>query len=457
MQFDFDLLTIGAGSGGVAATRRAGNYGARSAICEADRVGGTCVLRGCIPKKFLVYAGHFSQEVSDSVGYGWSTTGVTFDWQKLISHKDAELDRLHGIYQGMLDKAGVEVLLGKASLVDKHKVLVESPNGSKEVTAENILVATGGWPQVPNGMGPGPFLTSNEALSLDKLPERLIVVGGGYIAVEFCGIFNSLGVEVTEVIRADQILRGFDQDVRGHLENEMIRKGIKVRAGVTIDRITGSSGEYSVGLSDGTILEAEEILFATGRNPNTSGLGLDEIGIRLSDNGAIKVDEWSRTSIPNIYAIGDCTDRINLTPVAIAEGRALADSLYNDDPKTVDYGSVASAVFSQPPVGTVGMSENEARSKFESISIYQSEFRPLKATVSGDEGRTLMKLVVDETSRRVIGCHMVGDDAPEIIQGIAIALKCGATKEQFDATMAIHPTAAEEFVTMYEAKGSSVV
>ena len=456
MQFDFDLLTIGAGSGGVAATRRAGNYGARAAICEVDRVGGTCVLRGCIPKKFLVYAAHFSQELSDSVGYGWSTSNVSFDWDTLIGHKNLELDRLHGIYQSMLDKAGVELLSGRASLVDEHKVVVESQNGSREVTAENILVATGGWAQIPDAMGSGAFLTSNEALSLDKLPKRLIVVGGGYIAVEFCGIFNSLGVEVVEVIRADQILRGFDQDVRSHLENEMIRRGVRIKAGVTIEGISGISGGYSVELSNGTSIEADEILFATGRNPNTSGLGLEEAGILLSENGAIKVDEWSRTSVSNIYAIGDCTDRINLTPVAIAEGRALADSLYNDDLKTVDYGNVASAVFSQPPVGTVGMTESEARSKFESISIYQSEFRPLKATLSGDEGRTMMKLVVDEDSRRVLGCHMVGDDAPEIIQGIAIALKCGATKDQFDATMAIHPTAAEEFVTMYDAKVSSV-
>ncbi len=452
MQFDYDLLTIGAGSGGVAATRRAGNYGARSAICEVDRVGGTCVLRGCIPKKFLVYAAHFAQEVSDSVGYGWSTGDVTLDWEKLIKRKDLELDRLHGIYQNMLDKAGVEVLSGRACLLDEHKVMVESDKGRQEVTAKNILVATGGWPQIPDGMGSGPFLTSNEALSLEKLPQRLIVVGGGYIAVEFCGIFNSLGVEVIEVIRAGRILRGFDWDVRCHLQNEMVRKGVKVESGVTISNVTEVSEGYKVKLSSGATIEADEILFATGRNPNTSGLGLKEAGVLLSENGAIKVDEWSRTSVPNVYAIGDCTDRLNLTPVAIAEGRALADSLYNEDPKTVDYDSTASAVFSQPPVATVGMTEEEARGRFESVSVYQSEFRPLKATVSGDEGRTMMKLVVDESSRRVIGCHMVGEDAPEIIQGMAVALKCGATKEQFDATMAIHPTAAEEFVTMYDAK-----
>jgi glutathione reductase (NADPH) len=455
MRFDFDLLTIGAGSGGVAATRRAGNYGARTAICEEDRVGGTCVLRGCIPKKFLVYASHFAQDLSDSIKYGWSAHNVKFDWHTLITNKDAELDRLHDIYQDLLDKSGVKVLSGKASLLDEHTVAVESDRETKKITAETILVATGGSPQIPDNLNFDAALTSNEALSLDKLPERIIVVGGGYIAVEFCGIFNSLGVEVTEIIRADRILRGFDEDVRGHLQQEMARQGIQLITGVTINKVDKTLDVSRLMLSDGRILEADEILFATGRIPNTNGLGLEVAGVALSENGAIKVDEWSRTSCSNIYAIGDCTDRINLTPVAISEGRALADSIYNNDPKTVDYENVASAVFSQPPVGTVGMTEAEARQRYRDVTIYQSEFRPLKATISGDEGRTMMKLIVEQDSRRVVGCHMVGDDAPEIIQGLGIALKCGATKEQFDATMAIHPTAAEEFVTMYDAKDNT--
>jgi len=455
MRFDFDLLTIGAGSGGVAATRRAGNYGARTAICEEDRVGGTCVLRGCIPKKFLVYASHFAQDFSDSIKYGWSAHNTKFDWRTLVTNKDSELDRLHNIYQSLLDKAGVEVLSGRASLLGEHTVVVESGGETKKITSETILVATGGSPQIPDNLNFDAALTSNEALSLDKLPERIVIVGGGYIAVEFCGIFNSLGVEVTQIIRADQILRGFDEDVRGHLQKEMVRQGIKLITGVTIDKLDKTLDASRLMLSDGRILEAEEILFATGRIPNTRGLGLEGAGVDVSENGAIKVDEWSRTSRSNIYAIGDCTDRINLTPVAISEGRALADSIYNNDPKTVDYENIASAVFSQPPVGTVGMTEAEARQRYQDITIYQSEFRPLKATISGDDGRTMMKLIVEQDSRRVVGCHMVGDDAPEIIQGLGIAIKCGATKEQFDATMAIHPTAAEEFVTMYEAKADT--
>ena len=455
MRFDFDLLTIGAGSGGVAATRRAGNYGARTAICEEDRVGGTCVLRGCIPKKFLVYASHFAQDFSDSIKYGWSAHNAKFDWRTLVTNKDSELDRLHNIYQSLLDKAGVEVLSGRASLLGEHTVVVESGGETKKITSETILVATGGSPQIPDNLNFDAALTSNEALSLDKLPERIVIVGGGYIAVEFCGIFNSLGVEVTQIIRADQILRGFDEDVRGHLQKEMVRQGIKLITGVTIDKLDKTLDASRLMLSDGRILEAEEILFATGRIPNTRGLGLEVAGVDISEKGAIKVDEWSRTSRSNIYAIGDCTDRINLTPVAISEGRALADSIYNNDPKTVDYENIASAVFSQPPVGTVGMTEAEARQRYQDITIYQSEFRPLKATISGDDGRTMMKLIVEQDSRRVVGCHMVGDDAPEIIQGLGIALKCGATKEQFDATMAIHPTAAEEFVTMYEAKADT--
>ena len=450
MAFDYELLTIGAGSGGVAATRRAGNYGVRAAICEEDRVGGTCVLRGCIPKKLLVYASHFAEELEDSTSFGWSVPESKFDWSTLIRNKNAELDRLNSVYKTLLSDANVDLISGRARLVDPHTVEVATERGSRQVTAETILASTGGWPVKPPVPGLDIALTSTEALDLPELPERIVIIGGGYIAVEFAGIFNTLGVRVTAVIRADHVLRGFDEDIRRHLQTEMVRQGVRIKSGVTINKVDNVAGAHKVQLSDGDVIEADELLCAMGRVPNTSGLGLADVGVKLADNGAIKVDEWSRTSVDNIYAVGDCTDRLNLTPVAIAEGRAFADTLYNDDPKKMDYDNIPRAVFSQPPVGTVGLTEMEARKHFKEVKIYRSEFRPLKATLSGNGGRTLMKLVVDQESGRIIGCHMVGDDAAEIIQGIAIAVKCGASKAQFDATMAIHPTASEEFVTMYE-------
>ena len=450
MTFDYELLTIGAGSGGVAATRRAGNYGVRAAICEEDRVGGTCVLRGCIPKKLFVYASHFSEDFKDSKNYGWSVSDVTFDWETLVRNKDAELERLHGIYNKMLDDASVDVISGRAGFIDEHNVEVREGDTSRIVSAETILVATGGWAIKPPISGLESALTSTEAFDLSEFPERMVILGGGYIAVEFAGIFSKLGVAVTEVIRAKHVLRGFDNDLRHHLQREMIREGITVKAEVNVNAVQKVSDVYRVELSDGGVIEADQLLCALGRAPNTLALGLDEAGVEKLGNGAIKVDAWSRTSVPNIYAVGDCTDRVNLTPVAIAEGRAFADTLYNNQPKTVDYENIASAVFSQPPIGTVGLTETEARSKYGDIGVYRSEFRPLKATMSGNSGRTLMKLLVENSSDRVVGCHMAGDDAAEIIQGVAVAVKCGATKAQFDSTMAIHPTASEELVTMYE-------
>ena len=451
MTFDYELLTIGAGSGGVAATRRAGNYGVRAAICEEDRVGGTCVLRGCIPKKLFVYASHFSEDFKDSKNYGWSVSDVTFDWETLVRNKDAELERLHGIYNKMLDDASVDVISGRAGFIDEHNVEVREGDTSRIVSAETILVATGGWAIKPPISGLESALTSTEAFDLSEFPERMVILGGGYIAVEFAGIFSKLGVAVTEVIRAKHVLRGFDNDLRHHLQREMIREGITVKAEVNVNAVQKVSDVYRVELSDGGVIEADQLLCALGRAPNTLALGLDEAGVEKLGNGAIKVDAWSRTSVPNIYAVGDCTDRVNLTPVAIAEGRAFADTLYNNQPKTVDYENIASAVFSQPPIGTVGLTETEARSKYGDIGVYRSEFRPLKATMSGNSGRTFMKLLVENSSDRVVGCHMAGDDAAEIIQGVAVAVKCGATKAQFDSTMAIHPTASEELVTMYEA------
>ena len=449
--YDFDLVTIGAGSGGVAASRRAGGYGARVATCEDTRVGGTCVLRGCIPKKFLVYASHVAEDIEDAAGYGWSIPDASFDWPTLIANKDAELDRLNGIYERMLSNGKVEVLRGHGRVVDPHTVAVDIDGEIKRVSAERILVATGGWPATPDIPGIEHVVSSNEALDLATLPRRMVIAGGGYIAVEFAGIFARLGVAVTIVIRGDHLLRGFDHDIRLHVEQEMIRIGIDVRAGCRITEIEKLDDHYRLRTTAGPAIETDVVFYAMGRAPNTRTLGLESIGVEMRDNGAIIVDDHSRSTVDSVFAIGDCTDRHNLTPVAIAEGRALAESWYNNNPQTVSYQNIATAVFSQPPIGTVGLTEEQAREAFDAVDIFRSAFRPLKNTLSGSEARTLMKLVVDRDSDRVVGCHMAGADAPEIIQGVGIALKCGATKRQFDDTMAIHPTAAEEFVTLYQA------
>ncbi len=449
--YDYDLFTIGAGSGGVAATRRAGGYGARAAICEDMRVGGTCVLRGCIPKKLLVYAAHMQEEIRDSAAFGWTIPAPAFDWSKLIANKDAELDRLNGIYEQMLANANVDLLMGRGRLLDPHTVRIDGPDGSRDVTAETILIATGGWPELPQLPGIEHAISSNEALDLAHLPERIVIVGGGYIAVEFAGIFHHLGVDVTVVIRRDLLLRGFDHDVRVHLQAELVRQGIDVKQACKITAIRRQGDVLVFDNTDGVHLEADAVLFATGRAPRTSNMGLEAAGVAVRDTGAIVVDARSRTTVENIYAVGDCTDRVNLTPVAIAEGRALVETLYNDNSQIFDYDNIPSAVFSQPPIGQVGLTEEQARLRYENISIYRAAFRPLKNTISGNKGRVLMKMVVDADGDRVLGCHMVGNDAPEIIQGIAVALKSGATKADFDETIGIHPTAAEEFVTMYQA------
>ena len=443
-RYDFDLFTIGAGSGGVAGTRRAGAYGARTAICEEIRVGGTCVLRGCVPKKFLVYASEFASAFADAEGYGWSVPEATHDWGALIAAKDKELDRLHGIYVNMLRNAKVEVVDGRGVVVDPHTVEV---NG-KTYTAENIMIAVGGWPETPKLPGIEHVISSNEALDLKERPKHIVIVGGGYIAVEFAGIFRGLGSEVVEIIRADKLLRGFDEDLRVYLGDEMKGRGVDIRAGTQIARIDKTGTGYTVTTTAGATIETDCVMYATGRAPNTKGLGLAEIGVEMKENGAVKVDEWQRTSVKNIYAVGDVTDRINLTPVAIGEGRAIAETLYNNNPIRMDHHDVPSAVFSQPPIGTVGLTEEQARKQYGEVDIYQSRFRPMKNTLSGRDERTFMKLIVDAKTDRVVGCHMLGPDAPEIIQGVGIAVKCGATKKQFDATVGIHPTAAEEFVTM---------
>jgi len=450
-RYDFDMITIGAGSGGVASSRRAGAYGARVAIVEELRVGGTCVLRGCVPKKLLVYGAQFADAFADAAGFGWSVKPADFSWPALIAAKDKELDRLNQIYINMLNNARVEIMDARGVVVDPHTVEV----GGRAYTAENILIAVGGWPETPDIPGIEHVISSNEALDLPSLPKRVVIVGGGYIAVEFAGIFNGFGSEVVEIIRREEVLRGFDEDIRVYLGQEMKGRGIDIRGGTqvariekTTARIEKTAGAYAVHTTDGGKIETDCVMYATGRKPNTAGMGLAEAGVELTRNGAVLVDQWQRSSVPSIYAVGDVTDRINLTPVAIAEGRAIAETLYNNNPMTMDHADVPSAVFSQPPVSVVGLNEEEARKEYGEVDIYQSRFKPMKNTLSGRDERTFMKLVVDAKTDRVLGCHMLGVDAPEIVQGLAIAIKCGATKKQFDQTVGIHPSAAEEFVTM---------
>ena len=444
--YDFDLFTIGAGSGGVAGSRRAGSYGAKVAIAESVRVGGTCVLRGCVPKKLLVYASEFARAFDDAAGYGWRVGETSVDWAEMIGRKDRELDRLNGIYIAMLKNVGVQIIDGRARLVDPHTVEIDG----RRVTAETILVATGGRPLRPAMPGIELTMTSDDILDMKELPKRLVVVGGGYIAVEFAGIFRNLGCEVTEIIRGEAVLRGFDHDIRAALAEEMAKQGIVLKARTNVTAIEKAVKGLVVVTDAGERIACDRVLYATGRVPNARGLGLEEVGVTLNKKGAIAVDEWSRTTVPNIYAVGDVTDRINLTPVAIAEARSVAETLYNDNPIRMDHENVPSAVFSQPSIGSVGLAEEAAAAIYKEVDVYVTRFRPMKNTLSGRDERTLMKLVVEPKSDRVLGCHMVGPDAPEIIQGLAVAVKCGATKRQFDQTIGIHPSAAEEFVTMRE-------
>ncbi|NVB43132.1 glutathione-disulfide reductase [Pseudenhygromyxa sp. WMMC2535] len=444
-EFDFDLFTIGAGSGGVAASRRAGEYGAKVAICEGSRVGGTCVMRGCVPKKLLVYAASFAEHFADAAGFGWSVPEPKLDWPKLMAAKEAELDRLEQIYRRLLRDSKVELIEGRGKLIDAHTVEV----GDKRYTAKYILIATGGWPELPDIPGIDLAITSNEALELPELPKRVTIVGGGYIGVEFAGIFNAAGAKVTMLLRGDNVLRGFDDEIRERLAEEMNARGVEILTEVRVRSIDErSDGSLSLLLDHDEFHETDALLYATGRKPASAGLGLEMVGIETRRDAAIVVDERNRTAVPNIYAIGDVTHRINLTPVAIAEGRALAETLFNRKPLITERDNIPTAVFSRPPVATVGLTEQEARERHESVEVYCTRFRPMKATLSGRAERITCKLVVDKPSGVVLGAHMVGEDAPEIIQGLAIALKCGATKRDFDRTMGIHPSAAEEFVTM---------
>jgi glutathione reductase (NADPH) len=445
-QYDYDLITIGAGSGGVRASRMSAQFGARVAVCEESRVGGTCVIRGCVPKKLLVYGAHFADDFVDAAAYGWTVPKPDFDWPTLIANKDTEIDRLNGIYIRTLQENKVEILDDRAVLADAHTVEV----GGKSVTAEHILVATGSWPSMPDIPGIEHVITSNEALDLKKKPERVAIVGGGYIAVEFAGIFHGVGAHVTEIIRGDKILRGFDDDMRDTLADEMRKRGIEILTETVVRSIEKKNGGYSVCFEGDDTLDVDVVMYATGRTPNSRGIGLEEVGIELDNKGAVVVDARSKTSVDNIYAVGDVTNRINLTPVAILEGSAVAQTLFNGTPTAVDHSNVPSAVFSQPPMGSVGLTEAQARADYAEVDVYLSRFRPMKFTLSGRDELTVMKLIVDADTDRVIGCHMVGLDAAEIVQGLGIALQCGATKAQFDATVGIHPSAAEEFVTMRE-------
>ena len=444
--YDYDLISIGAGSGGVRASRLAAATGARVAVIESMRTGGTCGMRGCVPKKLLVYGAHFAHDFEDAVGFGWADSKPGFNWAKLIKTKNIELDRLEGIYHLLLKNAGVEEIQGKGQIVDPHSVKV---NG-KTITAETILIATGGWPTMPVIPGIEHAITSNEALELPVLPKRIAIVGGGYIAVEFAGIFNALGSKVYEIIRADKVLRGFDESMRDGLQDELTKKGVQILNEVNVTSIVKKGAcEFNIQFDKHEPLDVDVVMYATGRAPNTKDIGLEDVGVQMNAEGAIVVDEYSQTNIENIYAIGDVTDRVNLTPVALAEGMAFVDTVYRGVQTAMDRDNIASAVFSQPPIATVGLTEKEAAA-LGPIDVYESRFRNMKHTLTGRNEMSKMKLIVDQTTDKVLGCHMMGLDSPEIIQGIAIALKCGATKSQFDSTIGIHPTAAEEFVTMRE-------
>ena len=446
--FDYDLFVIGAGSGGVRAARIAAGLGARVAIAENSRVGGTCVIRGCIPKKLLVYASHFREDFEDAAGYGWTVPEAQFSWPRLIANKDAEIARLEGVYVGLLERAGAKLLRGTVRVVGSNAVELDG----RRITAKYILVATGAWPWFPHLPGIEHAISSNEVFELAEMPRRVLVVGAGYIAVEFAGILNGLGAAVSLSYRGEQILRGFDDDVRHHLAGEMTKKGIRILLRSDVERIDrqpdGSLKASFVAGHEPAVFDA--VLYATRRLPHTGELGLETAGVELGESGEVIVDRFSASTAPSVYAIGDVTDRIALTPVAIREGHSVALTLFGGQPTPVDHMDVPTAVFSQPPVGTVGMTEAEARHALGDVDVYKAVFRPLKATLSGRDERTLIKLLVDAASGRVVGAHMVGLDAPEIIQGVGIAVKAGLTKAQFDATIGIHPTAAEEFVTLRE-------
>lgn len=449
MTYEFDLFVIGAGSGGIATARRAAEYGAKVGIAEFDRLGGTCVNRGCVPKKLMVYASHFPELFTDAVGYGWSAVKSSLDWEKMITAVNNEVDRLNGIYQKMLDNSQVEILQGYGKLIDNHTIVV----GERTVTADKILIAVGGKPTKPDIPGIENAITSDEIFHLKTQPKRMVILGGGYIGSEFACIMNGLGTEVTQITRADMILRGFDDDLRSEIQQGMTNHGVKILNNTQIIGFEKDAEGIKVkvrkdGESEDTVVVDAVSLAALGRKPNTQNLGLENTKIQLK-HGAIVVDKYSRTDEENIYAVGDCTDNINLTPVAINEGRAFADTVFGGKSRTMSYENVPTAIFTTPEAATVGLTEAEAREKYgDAVKIYRSRFRPMYYTLAGKEEKTMMKLVVDQNTDKVLGAHMVGTNAAEIIQGVAIAIKMGATKANFDATVGIHPSSAEEFVTM---------
>ncbi|MET0273551.1 MAG: glutathione-disulfide reductase, partial [Phenylobacterium sp.] len=430
--------------------RLAAMSGARVAIAEEDRVGGTCVIRGCVPKKFMVYASEFAAHAKTAEGYGWSPSNATFDWPTFIRTKDTEIARLSGIYVANLAKAGADLVHGKATLKDAHTIEIAGEH-AQTITADKILIATGGRSWMPADLPGVEFaITSNEAFYLPELPKRIVVAGGGYIAIEFAGIFNGLGVETTLIHRGPNVLRGFDDDVRAHITEEMEKRGIKVILGCQHKSIEKTATGLLSKFQNGHECESDVVMFAVGREPYVEGLGLEGVGVKLTETGAVMVDEYSRTNVENIWAVGDVTDRINLTPVAIREGHAFADTQFGGKPTSFDHEMVASAVFSQPPIGSVGLSEADARHAYGKVDIYMARLRPMKYVFSGSDERSLIKLVVDAASQKVVGCHVVGPDAPEMIQMAAIAMKMGVTKAQWDSTCAVHPTLAEELVTLRE-------
>jgi len=446
--YDIDLFVIGGGSGGVRAARIAAQHGARVMVAEEYRMGGTCVIRGCVPKKLLVYAARFRGEFEDAEGYGWTLSRSSFDWPTLIANKDKEIARLEAAYTATLDRAGVKIVKTRATLADAHTVQLSS---GERVRAAYVLISTGGAPSYGERIpGIEHAISSNEAFHLPALPRRVVIQGGGYVALEFATIFGGLGSEVTVVYRGESVLRGFDDDVRHHVRMDMEKRGIRIFTGCKVARIERDGTHYSVCLAggDGDQIPADCVMFATGRLPNVSKIGLQEAGVEIAKNGGIAVDEYSRTSVPNIYAVGDVTNRVNLTPVAIREGHAFADTVFGGKPTAVDHANVPTAVFSEPEVGAVGLTEAQARERLAQTDIYKAMFKPLKATLSGRDTTVLLKLVVDGLSDRVVGCHVVGEGAAEMTQLAAVAVKLGATKADFDATMALHPTAAEELVTM---------
>uniref|UniRef100_UPI0025EF0D11 glutathione-disulfide reductase n=1 Tax=Tardiphaga sp. TaxID=1926292 RepID=UPI0025EF0D11 len=446
-EFDVDLFVIGGGSGGVRAARIAATHGARVAVAEEYRMGGTCVIRGCVPKKLMVYASHIRRDIDDAAGFGWTIPTATFDWPTFIANKDKEIARLEGIYAANVEKAGARTVKARAVFEDPHMLRLST---GEAVRAKHILIATGGAPNHGQAIpGIEHVISSNEVFDLPTLPKRIVIQGGGYIALEFACIFAGFGSDVTVIYRGDNILRGFDEDVRAHVRGEMEKEGITILTGCVVNAVEKHGHEFTSHLSNGSSLASDQVMFAIGRHPNIAGLGLEKAGVDVkSAHGGIAVNEFSQTNVPHIYAVGDVTNHINLTPVAIREGHAFADTVFGKRPVKVDHSNIATAVFTQPEVGTVGMTEAEARAAFSHVDIYKTNFKPIKATLSGSESRVLMKLIVDASTDIVVGCHLVGHEAAELIQVLGICVKMKATKADFDATIAVHPSAAEELVTM---------